>query len=154
MLSPAPARWAFGVAMLFFLGALVVYLGISAPGLGFVTRIALVVLGSMFLLSGERSRRTRHVTLTLTDQRLYDSEGRELARLDQITGVDRGVMAFKPSNGFLLHLNTKPGRIWVPGLWWRLGRFVGVGGSTQSGPAKFMAELIAMKVAQRGQSQD
>ena len=148
-LSAAPARWLFGVAMLFFLGALVIYLGIAAPGLGFGKRAFLVIVGSLFLLSGERSRRTKDVTIRLTATRLIDSEGRLLAQIENITGVDRGVMAIKPSNGFLMYLDHKPGRAWVPGLWWRLGSFVGVGGSTQSGPAKFMAELIAMRVAER-----
>ncbi len=148
-LSVAPARWLFGVAMLLSLGALVIYLGSSAPQLGGVARVFLISVGILFVLSGERSRRMRGVSIWLTETRLIDSQGQLLATIDTITGVDRGVMAIKPSNGFLLYLDHKPGRAWVPGLWWRFGRFVGVGGSTQSAAAKFMAELIAMRVAAR-----
>ena len=119
-----------------------------------VILIVAVVIGALALLSGERSRRSRYVSVLLTNSRLVDSLGQEIARLDQITGIDRGAMAFKPSNGFLLHLDHKPGRAWVPGLWWRFHKFVGIGGSTQSGPGKFMAEIIALKIAERDQDAD
>ena len=38
---------------------------------------------------------------------------------------------------------------WQPGLWWRLGNRIGVGGMTPGSQAKAMAEIIAIKLAQR-----
>ena len=63
--------------------------------------------------------------------------------------VDRGVFAFKPSNGFLVRTREKAGNVWAPGLWWRLGRRVGVGGMTASAEAKFMSEILSAMVLQR-----
>lgn len=148
-LQVAPARWLFGVVMLFSLGGLVVLLGFSAPNLGPFWRFGLLALGIVFLISGERSRRARGARILLTDEGLSDSSGRIIAAFEEIQSVDRGALAFKPSNGFLLRIRVAHGRAWVPGLWWRLGRWVGIGGSTPSGAGKFMAEAIALKLAER-----
>jgi len=43
---------------------------------------------------------------------------------------------------------TQP-RAWSPGMWWRMGRRVGIGGTVAAGPAKFMAEQIALRIATR-----
>ena len=77
---------------------------------------------------------------------MRDSSGTVLARIDEIRSVVRGTFALKPSNGFTLVLNSKKPRAWMPGLWWRLGRRVGVGGVTNAGQAKFMAERISMMI--------
>ena len=77
---------------------------------------------------------------------LRDGNGRLLCRMDQIAGVDRGAFAFKPSNGFLVKLKEPMPRVWQPGLWWRLGRRIGVGGVTPAGQGKFMADMIALKL--------
>jgi hypothetical protein len=56
----------------------------------------------------------------------------------------------KPSNGFTVVMETKQPRAWAPGLWWRVGRRVGVGGVTGASQTKFMAEQIALRLAQGG----
>jgi hypothetical protein len=84
--------------------------------------------------------------IELTETEIRTSNGEVLARMDEILAVDRGAFAFKPSNGFTLKLNTKKPRAWAPGLWWRFGRRVGVGGVTSAGQAKFMAEQIALRI--------
>ena len=82
----------------------------------------------------------------LTDTDLRDSDGVVLARLDQIIRVDRGAMAMKPANGFTLVLDARQPFGWAPGMWWRLGRRVGVGGVAVAHQAKFMAEVIAERM--------
>jgi hypothetical protein len=72
--------------------------------------------------------------------------------IDQIRSVERGVFAFKPSNGFTIRLKSKAPAAWQPGLWWRAGRSVGVGGVTSSTPAKFMAEQIHDLITSRSQT--
>jgi len=84
--------------------------------------------------------------LVLSETELKDTAGNVLALLSDIEGVDRGMLAFKPSNGFVLRLKTSQPRAWAPGLWWRVFKRVGVGGVTPSGPTKFMAEQIALRV--------
>ena len=66
--------------------------------------------------------------LVLTEQELVDTSGRLLTRIEDIHRVERGFLAFRPSHGFSLHLKTSQPRAWAPGLWWRFGRPIGVGG--------------------------
>jgi hypothetical protein len=87
--------------------------------------------------------------LELTDSRLRDTSGKLDLPLSQITAIDRGTFAFKPSNGFVVVLNAPQPRAWAPGLWWCLGKRVGIGGVTSRHEGKFMAEQLAMKIALR-----
>jgi hypothetical protein len=45
------------------------------------------------------------------------------------------------------------GFAWVPGLWWRIGKRVGVGGVTPSQPARYMAEVMSAMILEREQEQ-
>ena len=69
--------------------------------------------------------------------------------IDEIESIDRGFFAFKPSNGFLLTTKSPGSRTWQPGLWWRIGRRIGVGGMTPGAQSKSVSEIIAIRVAQR-----
>ncbi|MFV0246077.1 MAG: hypothetical protein ACK5IB_13835 [Qingshengfaniella sp.] len=84
--------------------------------------------------------------IVLTDTGLFDDAGRCLCTLDNIERIERGAFAVKPSNGFVLRLHAPQGRGWVPGLWWRMGRRLGVGGITRPAEAKKMADLLAMRL--------
>ena len=72
-----------------------------------------------------------------------------MARLDDVQSVERGAFALKPSNGFTLVMKHKNQRAWAPGMWWRMGYRVGVGGVTAAGQSRFMAEQIALQIKQR-----
>jgi hypothetical protein len=47
----------------------------------------------------------------------------------------------------MLRLSDKAPRAWYPGLWWRMGRRVGIGGVTSAAQTKAMAEIIAAMIA-------
>lgn len=145
-LRASPMRRIFALMVLI---SLVVLLG--AMGLGDtmppVAQMFLLGLGALIAWLAEKMRRATLQGLHLTPDGLFDDQGALIAGFDQIARVDRGVFAFKPSNGFLLTLHDRaPGR-WMPGLWWRRGRRIGVGGVTPSAPAKAMAEAIALRIA-------
>lgn len=72
--------------------------------------------------------------------------GRPLALMEDIQEIERGMFALKPSNGFVVRLKTKAAPAWAPGLWWRTGRRLGVGGVTSAGAAKAMADLLALRL--------
>ena len=72
-----------------------------------------------------------------------------VAAWDDIARVERGAFALRPSNGFLLHLHAPGPRAWAPGLWWRLGRRLGVGGVTAAGQSKGMAEILTAMLVER-----
>ena len=152
-LSPAPGRWFFGLVVQYALAAVLLYIAIVFPPRELVFHVLLVGLAAGTIFLAERGRRVKRMTVYLGREGLWDSEGRAIARIDQIKSVERGALAFKPSNGFLLRMTTAPGRVWVPGLWWRVGKNVGVGGTTPAGASKFMAELVATLVKEH-QAQD
>ncbi len=152
-LSPRPSRRWVALIIQAALGALLVWLGVILPEGPVVLRVVLVAVGALALVGALRMYNATADRIELTREALTDSRGRVLARVDEITTIDRGAFAFKPSNGFLLHLAAaRAPRTWIPGLWWRIGRFVGVGGVTSANEAKAMAEIIAVLVAERRQS--
>jgi len=142
-LEASPARRIFAYGVQFGLGGIIVYVTlVQPPSLPWM--IFMLAFGVTMLWQAERLRRSTTITIELTATELRDSAGTVLARVDEVRSVERGTFAFKPSNGFTLVLNTKKPRAWLPGLWWRFGRRVGVGGVTNAGQAKFMAERINM----------
>jgi hypothetical protein len=146
-LSASAGRRAVGVGSVAFLGLIMLYLAIvQSPGLGWQVVMAAFAAAS-FWLARRMWQATAH-RLELTPDGLRSSDGRVLAPMEDIVSVDRGVFAFKPSNGFMVRLSRKGPFAWEPGLWWRVGRRVGVGGVTHRTPAKIMAEMLEMRLAQ------
>ncbi|MEZ5778177.1 MAG: hypothetical protein R3E44_07440 [Paracoccaceae bacterium] len=141
-ITPSVARRAFGVGVLLTLGSLLVLLAVLRPPASFVSQVFLVALGILVLLLCARLLASTSRGLRLTDEGVFDTEGRVVARLGNIARVERGVFAFKPSNGFVLHLKERQPRAWEPGLWWRSGRKVGVGGVISGAEGRQMADLI------------
>lgn len=137
-----------GIGLLAILGVLVIYVAIVTPP-SFGWRVFLIVLGVIALMVADAMRRSTAHVLELTRTELRDSGGVVIADVSEITGIDRGAFAFKPSNGFLLKLKSPRPRSWRPGLWWRFGRRVGVGGMTPGRQTKYMAEIIAVMLAER-----
>lgn len=143
-----PRRW-IGIFMLLALGGLLLYLAFAAPPANLGWQAFLVGLGLFCLWSSQRLQSATTRKLYLTKTALVDSDGTVLAKVDDIVSVDRGMLAIKPSNGFMLKLQNPAPRAWQPGLWWRLGRRLAVGGVTNSGQTRPMAEIIAMMIAER-----
>ncbi len=147
-ITASPGRRFLGIGSLWILSLLVIYVAFARPPT-FGWQIFLLVLGAGSIWIAEQMRRATSVTLELTRQELRDTTGAVLARMDEVEALDRGMFAFKPSNGFLMRLNITKPRAWRPGLWWSLGSRVGVGGMTPAHEAKFMAEVIASLLAER-----
>jgi len=137
------ARKLLLVLALFGLG--VVLVGIAFRGEAtFLARAVLFFVGSLSMYQGDKIRRTPDLSLQLSKDGLFQSDGVLVASAEHFKSIDRGALAMKPSNGFVLVLSEKQPRAWAPGLWWRLGKRVGVGGVANAGAARFMAEQIAM----------
>ncbi|MEO0917456.1 MAG: hypothetical protein AAFY31_10820 [Pseudomonadota bacterium] len=144
----SPARRLFAYAVLLLLGGVVLYTALAHPPTGgWLVFLLFFGIGALWL--AERLRRATLLRIDLTATDIRDSAGTVLATMDEIKSVERGVFAFKPSNGFTLVVETRKPRGWAPGLWWGMGRRVGVGGVTSAGQAKFMAEQIAFRLNQR-----
>jgi hypothetical protein len=142
-MSPSRPRLVVGVGILALLGIFVFEIALSGTfGLG--PRLALLGLSSCAFLLAWRLWSAGQVTLEYSRGVLREAgdEGRTLARLDEIRAVDRGVFAFKPSNGFLLRLTKSAPGAWVPGVWWRRGRLIGVGGLIPANQTRAVAEWM------------
>ncbi|MGI3167998.1 hypothetical protein ACRARG_02515 [Pseudooceanicola sp. C21-150M6] len=145
--SASAARRVFGVGVLLFLGLLLIrmaMLGGGRPLDALILVMALAALGGGWAMYRATSRSIR-----LRSDGLFDSRGICLARMEDIVSVDRGTFAFKPSNGFVLRTRGRQPTLWQPGLYWRYGRRIGVGGITRAAEAKQMADALAIMLAER-----
>jgi len=146
--ASAARRW-MGIIMLAGLGGLLIYVALAVPPTP-AWQVFLIVVGGLALLMAERMRRATEYRIELTETELRFSDGLVIAPVAEIQRVDRGVFALKPSNGFMVRTSKPAPRAWRPGLWWRIGRRIGVGGVTSAGQTKALSEILAVLVAQRG----
>lgn len=141
-LRPSPPRRVVGVTVLAVLGAVLIWLVLAYPPAALGWTVFLLGFGAASLSLAVRMWQSTGQGLVLTRETLCDHAGTVLARVDQIRAVNRGVFAFKPAGGFTLALRESASLGWAPGLWWRLGRSVGVGGVTHRHEARYMAEVL------------
>ncbi|MEM9968086.1 MAG: hypothetical protein AAF755_08310 [Pseudomonadota bacterium] len=142
-------RRILGLGALGLLGVLLIYISLfHPPALGW--RVFLLLMGIGALWGADLMRRATASAVELTPLGLRDADGTVIAPVEEIEAIDRGFFAFKPSNGFLLKTKAAQPGIWRPGLWWRTGRRIGVGGMTPGYQSKVMAEIIAAMLLERG----
>ncbi|GAW33977.1 hypothetical protein RA2_01022 [Roseovarius sp. A-2] len=149
VLAASSGRRVIGVGSVAMLGLILLYLAlVQSPGLGW--QVFMVGFGTLALWLALRMWRATTLRLELSPAGLRCSDGRVVAPMDDIIGVARGAFAFKPSNGFMIKMSRAAPFAWEPGLWWRIGRRVGVGGVTPATPAKVMAEILQDRINLRG----
>ena len=146
---PSPARLWFSVIALGGLGALMLWIALAHPPAALGWRAFLLVGGAAIGWGAMRLVRLQDRALVLTGLALIDSQDGEICRIDDIAQINRGVFAVKPARGFALSVGQRGPRRWVPGMWWRIGRSIGVGGMTGAAETKLMAEMIEAMVAVR-----
>lgn len=154
IVAPTAVRRSMGVFALWALGALLLLIVVAAPPEGVMGKLVLLGFGLGALALGEATRRATAHHVMLTPEGLSDSAGRVLCRMEEIAAVERGVFAFKPSNGFLVRTHGRQKRAWAPGLWWRFGKKIGIGGVTPASQAKFMAEMLSARLAAQAAQDD
>ncbi len=148
------SRRVLGVGMLAFLGGLLIYAALAHPPSNLGWQVFLIVMGGLSLWAAESMRQATRHGVQLTEEGLRSTDGEVLATLDQIQSVDRSIFVFKPSNGFVVHLNTSAPWRWQPGLWWRMGARIGVGGVTPGGAGKVMSDMLAAMLLKRDKGDD
>lgn len=143
-----------GVGMQFVLGGILIWVAAAHPPQVFGWRLFLLLAGAAALWSGYASWQAGQRRITLTREALVESSGAVLCRIEDVRSVNRGVFAFKPSRGFTLVLARPQKGGWAPGLWWKVGRRVGVGGMTGAAETRTMAEVLeAMLMERQARSQ-
>ncbi len=152
ILRPSAPRRIFGMVIQLSLGLILVWIAVAYPFDALGWRVFLFAVGVAALVLAQRGWNGSSVAIVLDEDGLRQEDGRVIAPMDQIASVDRALFTFKPSNGFVLRLNSRAPRGWVPGMWWRVGRRVGIGGVTGGAETKIMADALSMMVAQRDQA--
>ncbi len=148
--DPRGPRRIVGISLFLMLGGLVLYLAFVQPPASLGWQAFLIGMGLISLLMAYKLQVATTRKLLLTETALTDSDGTVLAMIEDVVAVNRGAFAMKPSNGFVLTLKNPAPRVWQPGLWWRLGRRVAVGGVTPGAQARPMADIISIMIAKRG----
>ena len=144
----AGRRWA-GVVVLALIGLGLIYSGVVYPPATVLGRIGLFLLGSLLLLQAYWNLRVRSGALILRDDGLWVDGGTRLVGLDNVVTIQTSPFSIKPSNGFAIILERPVGFKWVPGLYWSVGRRIGVGGATSPAQGKAMAELLSALIMDR-----
>lgn len=148
-LEPSAGRRIFSLVALAGLGALLLQIALARPPQHLGWQVFLLVLGGLCIWLAVTLWQATARGLVLREDGLWEVGGRRLAALEDIASVDRGIFAFKPSNGFLVTLARPLPRAWAPGLWWRFGRRLGVGGTTPGAGARAMADALAVMLDRR-----
>lgn len=145
-IEPSLPRRVMGAGALLGLGAGLGAVALLRPpeALGWAAFLLAAATGAVWLglrlwrLSG------RGLVLTTAGLREAGPDGRWLAPIEAVAGIEHGALAVKPSGGFVLRLHERAPGVWMPGVWWRIGRRVGVGGVLRAGQARAAADLIAV----------
>ena len=148
-LEPSLGRRWLGVIAATALGGLLIWHGAFNMEARGISRGLVVVFGLACLWQAQWNLRVTSTGLVLTRAGIFDGQGRLITPLDNILEVDRGILSFKPSNGFLLRLRDPEPSGWAPGLYWRFGRRLGIGGATAPAQNKAMAEAIEVQIMER-----
>ncbi|WP_428543762.1 hypothetical protein [Profundibacter sp.] len=146
---PSTIRRYSGLAVLALLGGILVYIALATPPSSLFLRVLMLGIGGLVLWAAELMRRATLHGVVLTRDELRTTNGRVLARVEDMTGVVRGSFSLKPSNGFSVLTKTSQQKAWAPGIWWRFGKRVGVGGVTAASQAKYMSEILAAMLAEK-----
>ena len=151
-ITPNPSRRGAAVGMLVVLGALLLVIAGSRPPAEFGWMLFLVFFGAGCLWLAWTMWRVSGRTVELTRTELREVDGRVLCSIDNVERVDRGIFAFKPAGGFLVKLKQPMDRVVAPGLWWRMGRTLAVGGVIARRQGKEVADLMSVLLVQRDEA--
>jgi len=133
-LTPSPVRFWGALTIILGFGALLLWIAASGAAGSLTGALVFLLAAALSFYAAFVIHKIKTIGLVLTEEGLFDTTGRALCRMENIEGIDRSFFALKPSNGFVIKLKSPTDRAGVPGLWWRLGRRIGVGGVTSVCP--------------------
>jgi len=145
-IGSSPARRTFLLVCMAVLGVLLVWLGFSAAEGGLLIQVILIGLGVLTLAGLPRFYRAASRALILVEAGLVDSDGTMICEIENIASVERGTFAFRPSNGFMIRTKESGAFGWEPGMWWRIGKRLGVGGILNVSQTKLMADMLTAQI--------
>lgn len=138
------SRRLFSVLLLSLSAAVMIYFAFTDPAQSVVLRLVLLSLAGVFLWQVQANLRFPNAALILKRDGLYDDQGEIICSLSNIALIDRGWFSIKPSNGFLLRLHEKTSVKWLPGVYWRIGKRMGVGGAISPAQTKEFSDKLLL----------
>ncbi|NNK78808.1 MAG: hypothetical protein HKP40_08875 [Litoreibacter sp.] len=147
--APSAVRRFISAGVLAGLGVMFIYLAASRPPPGLHWIAIMVGCGLVLIYGGHKLWHSTDRAIELTEDELRMSDGTVLCKVEDVAKIDRSFFAFKPSNGFLVTTKVSYPRAWVPGLWWRMGKRIGVGGVTPGAGCKVMSDRLVVIIAER-----
>ena len=148
-LEPSLGRRWFGAIALGALGILLLVVTFTQPPEGLFLKLVVPLVGVFFVWQAQWNLRVTKHGLYLTKDGLFDAQDTLICPIYNMAEVDRGIFAFKPSNGFLIRLHEPESKGWAPGLYWRLGRRLGIGGATHPSQNKELAQALEVLIMER-----
>lgn len=148
-LRAAKVRRVIACGVLVAIGAMFWWSGMLGGDQTGAARALMVGIGALWFWGAWELWRGTGRAVFLTDSGLVDSNGVVIAPFDSILAVERGMISMKPSHGMLLKLSHAGPVKWVPGLWWRLGARVGIGGLTPKNATRLFADALELRLAEK-----
>ncbi|MCC6006906.1 MAG: hypothetical protein JJU40_04445 [Rhodobacteraceae bacterium] len=143
------ARRIFVTGTLALVAATMVNAGLLREGMDVLSRVVFGATAVLAALIGWRVWTATAMALELREDGLWQEDGPRIAALEDITNITRGLAIMRPANGFALTLREPGPFTWVPGLWWRMGRRVGVGGMTPKLQTRMIGEALEAMIFER-----
>ena len=139
---PSMPRRVLGVGLLFCIAVIFFYFAIYELRMSGIFAYVNLTIGSVQFWAAYKVYVATNESLVFNDGKITSTDGTLVADVENIAKIDRSMFAFKPTNGLLIILRKPMPASWRPGLWWRCGRFVGIGGCTPKHHGKQFAEEL------------
>ena len=151
-LGVSPTRRGLALIVMMLLGFLLLYLTVTTNAT-ILHKAFLIIVAAAVLWVARTMQRGTGRKIQLRRSGLFFDDGQMLASLETMLRGERSAFAFKPSNGFVISLDKPCVRAWVPGLYWQFGKRIGIGGVTSPSEGKFVADALAVLIAEKSASE-
>ena len=87
-------------------------------------------------------KRYSKVGFLINQSGLFNLDGSIICEIGDIERIDVSPYTFKSANGFIVILKTKSSFKSIPGLYWRLGNRLSIGGLVSKNESKFLSQTL------------
>ena len=143
-IKPSAGRRIFGIIILCLVAVIMMNYAFGDKAQSIVLRFILLLMAVVFLWQAQANLRFIGAALILKREGLFDDQGALICSLSNINQIDRGWISFKPSNGLLVRMHKPMALKWSPGLYWRFGKSLGIGGMVSPVLTKEMSDKLLL----------
>ena len=100
-----------------------------------------IIIFLLFLFKAFLARYS-NVGFLINEIGLFNLDKSLICKIEDIEKVDVSPYTFKAANGFIVLLKTKNSFKAIPGLYWRLGKRISIGGLISKSESKFLSGTL------------